>query len=567
MITTTVPFYDKDNKFLGVTTGDINLSSLQKMIQEVSVGKTGRAFLVDGTGTYIADGDLSKMMKIKVIDDPIKSLANLGREMLQGKRSSGSFTDSNGNNIVYYAPISETGWILALLIPEKELYAPLKALTFKLLLTIGLLVIITISVILFVVTQICKPLKDITKKMAQVETGDLTVEVENKDIKECWTLLNCDKKVCPAYKSDNLRCWQIAGTHCNGQIQGDMASKIKECEQCEVYKTASGDEVKQITMSFNNMICSFRSMMRNIIEVSDHVAASSEELSATGDQVGQTADQVGNAIQDVASGAEEQSAQIDETVKQVEKLFAEISDIDTKTRIMKKEADNVIGHIESGNGAVINSINQINNVKKSATETEKVIKTLGKKSEEISKIIEFISNIASQTNLLALNAAIEAARAGDAGRGFSVVADEIRELAENSANASEKIVGLIKEIQEGASNAIVKTSESIEVVDDSTKAIEDTGKVFGEIKSVAQRLHHLIEEVTQNSQEINHSGEYAKQTINDIAIVSEKFSSNAEEVAASNQEQIAATEEIIESANKLAEMANDLIQVVNKFKV
>ncbi len=567
MITATAPFYDQKNNFLGVTTVDMDLFSLQELVQNVKVGNTGKAFLIDSQGIYIADVDSSKIMNKNIIDSTNRSLANLGKEMLKGKRSVGTFIDDNGENIVYYEPVPEIGWMLALSISEKELHAPLKNLINKLILPIVVSIIFVLGVVLYILTITFKPLKEVVANMAQAETGDLTVVAENKGLKECWTLLNCDKRECPAYKSDNLRCWQVAGTHCNGQIQGDMASKIKECEQCEVYKAASGDEVKRITMSFNNMICGFKSMMREIIEVSDHVAASSEELSATGDQVGQTADQVGKAIQDVASGAEEQSAQIDETAKQVEKLFAEISDIETKTLIIKKEADNVIYNIESGNKSVVNSIHQINNVKKSATETENVIKVLGKKSEEISKIIELISNIASQTNLLALNAAIEAARAGEAGRGFSVVADEIRKLAENSANASEKIVDLINEIQEGVSKAITKTSESIDVVEEGTKAIKDTGEIFEEIKSLAQRVHHLIEEVTQNTQEMNHSGEYAKQTINDIAIVSEQFSSNAEEVAASNQEQLAATEEIIVSANKLAEMANDLIQVVNKFKV
>ncbi len=335
----------------------------------------------------------------------------------------------------------------------------------------------------------------------------------------------------------------------------------------ETQKSESNDEVNKISLSFNAMILGFRAMIKNIIQVSEEVASSSEELSEAGEQVGQSTAQVGGAMQDIASGAEEQFAQIDEAANLISNLVSKINEVDLKSKEMSETADTTMEKIELGSESVGISIEQINNLKRSTIESEKVMVKLGDKSEAIGGIIQLISNIATQTNLLALNAAIEAARAGESGRGFSVVADEIRVLAEDSVKATEKIVELIREIQGDVSKAVVKTNESIEIVDQSKKAIEVTGEAFNEIKSNTERLYQFIGEITKNTNEMNLFSERVQQTVEEISTVSEQFSSNTEEVAVSNEEQLAATDEIISAAKQLAVMAAELRRFVTKFKV
>ncbi|MFW5687062.1 MAG: methyl-accepting chemotaxis protein, partial [Halanaerobium sp.] len=188
-------------------------------------------------------------------------------------------------------------------------------------------------------------------------------------------------------------------------------------------------------------------------------------------------------------------------------------------------------------------------------------------SNKIGEIVELINNIAAQTNLLALNAAIEAARAGEAGRGFSVVADEIRQLAEESEDATNQIGGLVREIQSGVGDAVTRMDATEEVVNGSVSAIRNTGKSFEEINSAALRLRDLIENINERSEKVSTNGKDVEATIREIASVSEEAASNAEEVAAASEEQSASTEEIVSASEDLTRMAVDLTDVINKFNL
>jgi methyl-accepting chemotaxis protein len=178
-----------------------------------------------------------------------------------------------------------------------------------------------------------------------------------------------------------------------------------------------------------------------------------------------------------------------------------------------------------------------------------------------------INDIAAQTNLLALNAAIEAARAGEAGRGFSVVADEIRQLAEESEDATNQIGGLVKEIQNGVGNAVNKMDETETVVDESVAAIETTGKSFKQINGAALTLSDLIEKISSRSAEVRGNSQEVESAIEQIASVSEEAASNSEEVAAAGEEQSASTEEIVNAAEELSAMAAKLTSIVAEFEI
>ncbi len=327
------------------------------------------------------------------------------------------------------------------------------------------------------------------------------------------------------------------------------------------------DEIGSLSNSFNEMLNQLRGLISNVKNASETLSSSIISMNESSQQVGQNAEQVGQAIENIASGAEEQSAQVDETRDTVENLNKQIGKINKSSAEITTGADNVINSIERGNISVNNSIKEVKNVKEDTSKVAVIIKSLGNTSNEIGNIIELINSIAEQTNLLALNAAIEAARAGETGRGFSVVADEIRALAEESSTATEKIAGLINKIQAGVDDASSQMSSSEKTVDNSVEAIEETGRVFNQIEGVALELGEAIKIIADNTEKMAGDSREVENVINNIALVSEEFANNSEEIAASSEEQIASTQEIVHSAKELETMVGELSGLIGKFEL
>ncbi len=327
------------------------------------------------------------------------------------------------------------------------------------------------------------------------------------------------------------------------------------------------DEIGIMANTFNDMIGELKELVVGIKFQSRDLDDSADIMNSTSQEVGTLAEQVGNSVQRVSAGAEEQIAQIEETSHNVINLNSQIKLIDGNAKQISNGADNVLDSIRKGNSSVSHSINKITNVSEETTKVSSIVSNLGEMSQEIGNIVDLISNISNQTNLLALNAAIEAARAGQAGQGFSVVADEIRTLAEQSSGATEKIANLIGNIQESVNDAVEVMGHNEELVADSVAAIKDTDTIFNEIEEVSAVLRNSITMVVDGLMEMTTESQQVEEAIRDISTISKEFATNSEEIAASSEEQIASTEEIISAAERLKSMSEGLMDNVNRFEL
>ncbi|WP_117161717.1 methyl-accepting chemotaxis protein [Paraliobacillus sp. X-1268] len=340
--------------------------------------------------------------------------------------------------------------------------------------------------------------------------------------------------------------------------KGDFTSDIHD---------QAGDELSDLATSFNKMTTNLKSMMDEVISTSELVASSAEELTTSAEQTSKSTETITESIQQVANGAESATNSVQESATSLEEVNTGVQAIAESASLISDVSSQATEKAKEGGVFVDNTVNQINEISLSVTQSGNVMKTLENRSQEIGEITEVISNIAEQTNLLALNAAIEAARAGEHGKGFAVVADEVRKLAEKSQISSSQISNLIKAIQED----MVHSNESIDKVSVDVKEgltiVKQTEVNFKEIYTFMEQLSEQITDMAATAQEISASTQEVSATVTGITKISNETSMHSQNVAASAEEQLASMEEISTSANSLSILAEDFQELISKFKV
>jgi methyl-accepting chemotaxis protein len=346
---------------------------------------------------------------------------------------------------------------------------------------------------------------------------------------------------------------------CNLLAQGDFREQKA--------KVFGEDEIGQLARGFRNMRLSLCSLVTQVQAQSEQVAASSETLTASSQQSADAANQVAAAISTIAEGTRKQATldtQIDSVVQQKLTTTQQVSIAANEVSAIAKNTARVA---EAGSRDVEKAMENMQQIGRGSEGVQLAITELATGSREISEIVNLISTIAGQTNLLALNAAIEAARAGEAGRGFAVVADEVRKLAEESNQAAQQIGTLIKKNQNNMDQAVAATHASVEGVKAGITVVNSAGKTFKEIVALIFKLSEQIKEISESIYQIAASDQTVVTSIHEIGQVSTENAAQAQTVAAATEEQSAAMQEIAASCQSLAKLAESLHNTVANFKV
>lgn len=387
---------------------------------------------------------------------------------------------------------------------------------------------------------IMKPIRDIEEKAKAVSGGDLSQKIEYKSKSELGTLATVFNEMV-----QNLNTMVANEKKTKEQLQknvGDFTRVLQQAAEGDLTKRMKGagsDEMAMLAEVYNQMMDNLQGLVRKVQELAFEVSNSIEQI------LGATERQ--------AEGAETQSMQISDTSASLEELLVSIQQVSENALIAEEEAKQASQVAMRGGEIVEKTIEGMTNIRKTVQATAKKIKGLGESSQEIGEIVQVIGDIAEQTNLLALNAAIEAARAGESGKGFSVVAEEVKVLAERSSKATKEIGTLIKRTQSETNESVMAMEQGTKDVLEGTKMADEAGDALREIVKVVMRTADVIKEISMAAKQQASAAEGVVQSMENIAQVTKQSAGGSKKTAS--------------AANNLMKMAEQFKTVISTFKV
>ncbi|MFS0558106.1 methyl-accepting chemotaxis protein [Brevibacillus sp. 179-C9.3 HS] len=329
----------------------------------------------------------------------------------------------------------------------------------------------------------------------------------------------------------------------------------------------SKDEIGQLAGSFNQMLANLRELISQIREHAQQVAAAAEQLTASSKQTSQATEQIAVTIQEMTEGTDRQSQNVEESQQEVEEISAGIEKIAARAQSVSAAAASTSELATEGNRTIQMSVSQMNGIGETMGQLTALVGGLGARSEQIGQIVEVITQISGQTNLLALNAAIEAARAGEHGRGFAVVADEVRKLAEQASASAQEITQLVATIQRETSEAVLTMEKGSQEVTAGMGGVAQAGEAFSQIRDAVVGVTNEIQEVSTAAHTLTESTGKVGQSMQMISTLAQSAVSLTLGVSSATEEQLASMEEIHSSAESLASLADDLEKLLGHFKV
>lgn len=508
-------FKDYQGQVIGLYGATIPLETLSNMVKNIQLGQTSFPIVITSKGTVMVHSDKSQIMNLDVTnaDEKLgyKGLSEIGRRMAKGETGYGKYSDSKGTvNYIFFAPIDASpGWSLGVVVPANEILRDAKAINY---IVIGLfvLLVIVIAVVVFIVaTSISKPIRTLASRVNQFDKGDLTTKFEAK----------------------------------------------------------GKDEVAQIAHALSGMAEGLRSTVNGILNVSRGINNSANDLESVLEQLKSAGMDLHRSMTEIEQAVQSASQSSKEFVAGVSEVASNAQNLSKASQSLAEKSEQASSAAKDAERAV-NMIHEVaENSKQKAAFTASVVNELSKNAQNIGEIVDVINSIAEQTNLLALNAAIEAARAGEAGRGFAVVADEIRKLAEQSKSATEKINQILGNIRQGADKASAVTKETVDAVEGVVVQSQAVKNALTRILRQIEEIAGMTDGLAASSQEESAAAQEMSDAVNSLNSSISNILSRVDELGKIVKQQVQINEQVSSQSSTLSEFSKKLAELMSRFKI